>query len=368
MAGIRHHILPRFLLKGFASRIDGQKVFTWVYRRQGNPFEASTKDISVEKHFYGKDGELNVDPEITDLEKRYASLIDELRTRDDQTEILGSQVPEFIAHLSIRTKHLRDSLRDSANFLIEKIDEHFSDFNNVKALIKKNPRIFREKIEKQLKNYPIPRHQKNHFFYLAYSLAPSLLEEHRPELQMMFQLLIARIKDMLPSALKKGHIKALAKTPVPEPRVEDYRSLRWLITKSDKSLILGDFGCLFEIEGTRRFKTLNDKGDQIKSIFLPISANRMLVGTSLLTVPRIDADLINQATAKCCRDFFVSSEPPPQFDTLTLLIGEDSQVITKEELEQLFAELKDEKITPKDNGIKKPLSGKRKEKKRKGRR
>lgn len=64
MAGIRHHILPKFLLKGFASKVDGQEVFTWVYRKEGKVFEANTLNVSVEKHFYGKTGELNVDDEI----------------------------------------------------------------------------------------------------------------------------------------------------------------------------------------------------------------------------------------------------------------------------------------------------------------
>jgi len=41
MAGIRQHILPRFLLKGFASKVVGQEVFTWVYREEGKFFESN---------------------------------------------------------------------------------------------------------------------------------------------------------------------------------------------------------------------------------------------------------------------------------------------------------------------------------------
>jgi hypothetical protein len=42
MAGVRQHILPRFLLKGFASRLDALEVFTWVFRKGGNIFEANS--------------------------------------------------------------------------------------------------------------------------------------------------------------------------------------------------------------------------------------------------------------------------------------------------------------------------------------
>jgi hypothetical protein len=57
------------LLKGFASRLDGQEAFTWVYRRGGRVFEANIKNVAVEKHFYTGKGENDVDDEITELEK-----------------------------------------------------------------------------------------------------------------------------------------------------------------------------------------------------------------------------------------------------------------------------------------------------------
>jgi hypothetical protein len=56
MAGDRQHILPRFLLKGFASRIEGEKIYTWVYPRNSPPVEANIRKVGVEKHFYGKQG------------------------------------------------------------------------------------------------------------------------------------------------------------------------------------------------------------------------------------------------------------------------------------------------------------------------
>lgn len=87
MAGIRHHILPRFFLKGFASKFVGQEAFTWVYRREGKIFEANILNVGVEKHFYGKAGELNVDDEITDVERGFAILLDQLRRKDNAYEI-----------------------------------------------------------------------------------------------------------------------------------------------------------------------------------------------------------------------------------------------------------------------------------------
>jgi hypothetical protein len=81
MAGKRHHIIPRFLMKGFASRVDGENIFTWVYRKKSNPFEANTKNINIENYFYGKENEnAYADDKITLLEKNKLSpLVNELR-------------------------------------------------------------------------------------------------------------------------------------------------------------------------------------------------------------------------------------------------------------------------------------------------
>ncbi|GAC1446583.1 MAG: hypothetical protein NVSMB56_06650 [Pyrinomonadaceae bacterium] len=47
--GKSHQTIFRFLLKGFASRVDGDEAFTWVYRKNSKPFEANTKNINVER-------------------------------------------------------------------------------------------------------------------------------------------------------------------------------------------------------------------------------------------------------------------------------------------------------------------------------
>jgi Protein of unknown function (DUF4238) len=55
MAGTRHHIIPRFLLKGFASKVERDQTFAWVFRKGRIPFETNINNI-VENDFYGKEG------------------------------------------------------------------------------------------------------------------------------------------------------------------------------------------------------------------------------------------------------------------------------------------------------------------------
>ena len=107
MAGIRQHILPRFLLKGFASQANDKKIFTCVYRKGGIQFETTIENVGLEKHFYGKAGETSADEEITQLEGGFARLIADLRNKPDGACADSKRVSDLVAHLTIRTKQLR---------------------------------------------------------------------------------------------------------------------------------------------------------------------------------------------------------------------------------------------------------------------
>ncbi|HYX71792.1 MAG TPA: DUF4238 domain-containing protein [Nitrososphaera sp.] len=336
MAGINQHYLPRLLLKGFASRIAGKEIFTWAYHRGKSVFEPNIKGISAERYFYGKQGEVSADDEITELEGEYGAFIDELREKDDGVQIHDSRVVEFIAHLCIRTKHLRDSLRESSEFLMDKISEYLSDYDNIKKFILGNPKLAEEVVGKMMDEHQFPPVYKDMLIMLVTQWAPILLDENQSEFKMMVESLVEPFKNMIPKALKQEHIKLLAQHPIPEPRVEDYKKLRWFVYAPANSVILGDVGVLIETSSTKRFKSLNDKDDEIRNIFLPISSNRVIVGTPL-SYPKINFD-INEVIAKCSREFFISSTRSSEMDSLHLKIGEESEVISKEELEQIVSE------------------------------
>jgi uncharacterized protein DUF4238 len=100
MAGKRQHTLPRFLQKGFASNIiakpNGREtVFTWVYRKGLKPFETKTENVGLEKHFYGKEGELSVDDEITDLEATFAAVIRDSGDKPDGYQVSDPNIADF---------------------------------------------------------------------------------------------------------------------------------------------------------------------------------------------------------------------------------------------------------------------------------
>jgi hypothetical protein len=131
----------------------------------------------------------------------------------------------------------------------------------------------------------------------------------------------------------------LAKNLIPEPRVEDYRKLHWFVCKSDEPLILGDVGCLFEVAGKKKFISLSGKEDDLRNIYLPISSDTLVVGTTSTTTPQVDVQAINEASAKISRDFFVCHESSAEMYKLLTILGAEAEIFGNDEIAQLVREV-----------------------------
>jgi hypothetical protein len=324
MSGKRHHILPMFLLKGFANEKKGDQVLTWVYHKGRKPHKNNIKNVSVEKHFYGKEGELNADTEITNVEYKYAVLIDELRNRTYSgkvVEVETTLIPNFIAHLSIRTKHLRNSINESIDFFLREIENNLSDSNNF------------SNIKKHLLN-KLQSEKPNTLVQFLLSEGSNFLDNRESDLKKLFITYLHSFKGQVSEVIRETHITALAESPDPKIRADMYQGLRWFICSSNSPLILGDTGCLFEIDGSRRFKSFHDKTDIIKHIFLPIASNKILIGCQS-ELSKINFKTINEAIAKSSREFFISSEYSESHNSLLPLIGKESELMKQAELKQI---------------------------------
>jgi hypothetical protein len=355
MAGKRQHIIPKFLQKGFASRVDDNDVFVWVFRKNVNPFEANTKNIFVENYFYGKEGEeIYADGIITDLEEsEFSPLMDNLRNLEGDVTKFNLQIANFISNLLIRTKFLRDTFIESSKYVVEGLSEHLSNETNVQNLLS-NPIL----IERELKNVLNSQEVTNALNSLGLEnteplkeflpdivklMLPEVVENEKGNIANFFQEFFEQTNKVIPESIKSGQINSILKSPNPDWIVEVCEKLQWFILKVNQSLILGDTVCVFEVcNEARRFKPIIEKTDNVSSIFFPITSNKLLIGTNEKVSNTINVDELNSIIAKSSFQQFICSESTQVKIDYQKSIGLLSGIMSLEEMEKLRNEMLDD--------------------------
>ena len=343
MAGVRHHILPRFLLKGFVSRTCKKSQYTWLYRKNNNPVEVSLKDVNIEKHFYGREGEPYVDPEITDIEQNFAPFIDKLRLVSSDIKINDEKILQFISHILIRTKNARDSLHEFTDFFSEELPI-FSDTNRMKEPLLKL--ISKHLLESIHKNQPDATEQD------VLRLHKTLNEELRNNFEKNSDSIIEgqkellqEIKSKLPEIVKHKHNELIKNELVPNDMIQTYQYLNWYVWKTTQNLIISDSGCITETNTNRRFKSHEFNLENIVNVYFPIESKTLIVGTKYSSLPSFNLKEINKAMAKCGGYFFICSENSPSKQELSNSLREWFGFWTKTEstyyINKLFDEMLD---------------------------
>lgn len=333
---VRQHILPRFLLKGFATKVKNKEFYVWVYQKDKNPFRTNITKISVEKFFYGEEGEDSLDNKITELEQDFAPLLDELRAEHGVKKLADNRVVDLVVHFITRTKHVRDSFGNPAIYLMDKLADHFSDFNNALRALGDNPKYLRAAIEKKVDELPVPFATKQVIINLLIASLPLIISRQKKELTKQLGKFANAVRQEAPEMIKGAHISALSENLLPEQRKRRYSELQWYSCETAGDLILGDVGCFFEVAGDKRFISFDMKGDAIFNIWLPISSNHILVGTKSKSAPPIETDLLNEAVAKLSRDYYMASQDKPEFRSLQPLLGTKCEMTSEEDLDKII--------------------------------
>ncbi|WP_347274969.1 DUF4238 domain-containing protein [Candidatus Kuenenia sp.] len=331
MSGQRQHYIPRFLLKNFKSKGSKQQSFAWVFRANAEPYETNIENIAVEKYFYTEINSTNADGLITEAENRFACLVNVLLS-SPLGRITNKDIPEFLAHLEIRTRHSRESFLRIGNHLINSL---FMDIGKLKTFILSkiltDPSILKKSI-----------HDKCHLpefiveiFYKFIVANPQLLEA---TLENMFPALCENIlkesTQAVTNGVKEGHLRALNESIAPKGRIEKYKLFSYYTELFDNGdLILGDCALVFAVDLERKFKPFSDKGDKINAVILPLSNDRFLIGnTSGYT---IDKSMLKEAIAACSLEYFIGKHDSNENRILKEKIGENSYLLTMEQLSEI---------------------------------
>jgi hypothetical protein len=358
MAGKRHHIIPRSLQKGFASRVERKKnknakVFVVQYLKGKNAGrEESTRNTMASENYYGK-GEASADLGMTDFENEFlAPCVQSLR---DGAEISGREIAELLAHFSIRPKLIREAFTSMSKQFMEELSGMIGDKSIWSQAFESMPSEFLGELFDDLPSNVDPESEDGKKLILLEEagfdlgqlgqFAAAFMEasmddpESREALTSIASSTLSKamtVEDgVIETSIKKGHVQSIKNQVVPEKRVEFFEQFTWEIQECDFDLILGDCG-LFYISrkqaGIVPFCDLDD----VLAVFLPISSRLLIRGfrSADEQIERFNA-AVNAEIAKCSHDEFIASCEKEEFNHLIPLIrGYDPSFSGMEELNE----------------------------------
>jgi len=336
MSGKRHHFIPRFLQKGFISHSNGNEHYTWVFRKDSDPFNTNLINVGLEKHFYTIDEDDGLDRTITEAEVKYSELVDRLR-KMPFGEIKDELIPEFIAHLEIRTSHLRTNFLLLSGMLLDHLTRYLSDNNNMYKLAVSFIRDPSSDVHKLFVDILVNTGDSEEF-------VKKKIEED-PEMILLFLMIYlpssdelkASIKasltfDNLSNEIKKGHINALKQSISPEIKRDIFKKLSFSVEEfKNGNLILGDSGILFKLKN--EYTTLVHKHAEIEAVYLPLAADRYLVG-KVQDFDHANPELI-EIIARNSMDYFISPDNSEDLGRLHQAIGEEALILPESEVEEI---------------------------------
>ncbi len=341
MAGSRQHFIPRFLQKGFASKVQKQEYYAWVFTKDESPYEANLRNIGLENAFYGKPEESKIDDILTEREDVYSKYVNKLREYDSTRPLEGKMPSEFVTHLMVRAKHIRESFCEVGDVLIDSAKKKLDSPEKIKQmllnLVVNHPELIeqslREAIDKEFSQEMFPQDKRDEFVQIAMStIIPQMLPGLEAEGYELFSQVFAKMEDEMPAVAKEGQIKALSKSVAPEKIVEKLDGLHWSLNVIAKhTFILGDIGPIARYEPGLHFKPFFFAKGELSQIFLPISDKHIIVGKSSKDSQIPALNEINEVSASLSQYYFISSSNRENEKKLSNMISSKSSIISVDE-------------------------------------
>lgn len=326
----RQHYLPCTLLRGFASCAEGDESYAYYLRRTAAPFETNIKNIAVEGYFNGRPDESDLEKELSALEGPFGLMLQELRSSGVVREELRRPIAEFVAHLVVRTKHLRDGFTEGMVEVTRSIERYA-------RAPESRARLERLLLARMVKE-PDIKHSLARLPQAQRIAATHAIRKHIATLDFpgFMQAVLAQVREQgdLAAKARRAHLDGLAKGLV--ARADILSPLRWRVVADDPaSFVLGDVGVIvcFGPGGSYTHAIL--KTDCPEVVLLPISSSRLIVGHRADTLPAIDAEAINRQMAELSREFLVASRCGSRERGYQALLGTRAALMAPEEIDAL---------------------------------
>ncbi len=321
------HFIPRYLLKGFASRRKGDKYHAFVFRKSRAPFEANIADIGKVHYFHGNPRDRSLESKISKVEEAHAQIVRDLL--DGKVDSIAPRaLNEFVLHLAFRTRNIREGFRRMCDDAIKVFEErltreeyHPKDLQTMLTVLKE-----------ELAKWGIHG--------IGDDLLLRLLKSTELRAQIKDLFAIAKTQIDYRSTSRETQWKWLSGEEDFGIRLQLMKHLVWKTARSPQAcFILGDLGPIARFERSNVFENTHvADGRPVEAILLPVSSSCLLIGEAKRDTVIIDEEAVNRASAELSNEFFVSSKLTERERTYHLLLGHRSALIEKKKMHQLLDE------------------------------
>ncbi len=339
MAGKYQHYLQKMLQRGFRSQCSGKRPSVFVYERDVTPYRKRAENFGGEDEFYspvsdGRSGTL--DDKITQWEARRQADVRRWRSLPNGHAVPAKEAAEVVGLTGVRTRAIRDTFRSlfedlfprfasvlqDPDVLMTHIDERI-DLNSVyDTVLAQQNGLSADEIAQ---TYVIPEHRAARRM-LDYAMSEVLGHQLSKVLRELDRELARAIDDNNFDAYKL-HVEAIEKLIDEGLARDDLLSLNWSIleNRSDIPWILPDCAVVALKKNGSFSPFLFGSSDETRAMLLPLSSQRMLVGSKDMINEKDLVDFTTEAAA-CSRDWFIAHEIRDDLDALRPKIGSNAAV------------------------------------------
>jgi len=340
----RHHYVPRFLLRRFASRGTKRKHWVWLYRRGAEPVEVSTNDTAVSRDFYG-DPDESLEDDFAVWESKFAA---ELSTAVAERDLSGleSDLDRFVAILALRTRTVRSGISGGLNALLGDLATKVDHGERISLFDRYSDVELDDLIQRTILQLPLAQRLAVALAFedpeVRARLRHSIREQMRsPEARALFSAVLHNLMQSteLATGIRASHNRTLHQLLADSSATTMLRDATWTLHRAgDTPLVLGDC-VVVAVDGNGQTGSLIQLNQTWREVYLPVSSAAVCVASRKVGTPSLDSKQINEAMAAHSSDAFFASKRTNAVETLHCRVGLRSPLLSQEEVSQIAAKV-----------------------------
>lgn len=323
---VNSHFIPQLLLKGFASREEGDETYVYVFREKARSYESNTKNVGTQRNFYG---DPLIEEPLGKWEGQFGNLVKRLRDGGCNPND-KPLIDRFVAQTLVRTRHFRDGLHAIGTTVLEKGFREFLAPERTPLLLRKlEDDILNEPEVIKLLGLAPPELQRDFEELIRQKL------RHPATHNLLRQLILKTLPDIdTEHSVQTAQRRVLEDDQNLDRRIRDLKHIAWDVDRyPPNSLVLGDMGPLVKGDDSPAWGRVLHGAPQV--VWFPLSHSCLLRGQVGIFTNTVPSEEVNLVSVENSIEFFVSSQRTNREEEYHKSLGSQSNQLANVNLDEM---------------------------------